>query len=90
MNEHSEARYTRKYNQRTKEWNTRVVKVPKDFGYFPIIIAKIFDRHVSLSEDHPARIAATIAAVPPMSLKELYIRHQSRFSKCKIDLFSAK
>lgn len=76
------------------------VKVPKDFGYIPIMMAKIFkrqfedrnpiDRHVSLSEDDPARIAPTIAAVPPLSSKELYIRHQSRFSKCKTDLFSAK
>lgn len=100
MNEHGEAWHTRKYNQRTKEWNTRVVKVPKDFGYIPIMMAKIFkrqfedrnpiDRHVSLSEDDPARIAPTIAAVPPLSSKELYIRHQSRFSKCKTDLFSAK
>ena len=100
MNEQSEARYTCKYNQRTKEWNTRVVKVPKDFGYIPIMMAKIFkrrfedrnpiDRHVSLAENDPARIAPTIAEVPPVSSKELYIRHQSRFSKCKTDLFSAK
>ena len=100
MDENNEARHTRKYNQRTKEWNTRVVKVSKDFGYIPILMAKIFkgrfedrnpiDRHVSLSEDDPARIAPTIAKVPPMPSKELYVRHQSRFSKCKTDLFSTK
>ena len=100
VNENSEARHTRKYNQWTKEWNTRVLKVSKDFGYIPIMMAKIFkrrfedkqpiDRHVSLSEDDPARIAPTIAEVPSVSSKELYIRHQSRFSKCKTNLFSTK
>ncbi|XP_068759996.1 uncharacterized protein [Montipora capricornis] len=99
-NEKKEARHTRKYNQRTKEWNTRVVKVSKDFGYIPILMAKIFkrrfedlkpiDRHVSLCEDDPARIAPTIAEVPPVPSKELYIRHQSRFSKCKTNLFTSK
>ena len=99
LDENSEARHTR-YNQRTKEWYTRTVKVSKDFGYIPIMMAKIFktrfddvnpiDRHVSLSEDDPARIAPTIARVPPQSSKELFIRHQSRFSKCKADLFSTK
>ena len=48
------------------------------------------DRHISLSEDDPARIAPTIAQVPPPSSKELFLKHQSRFSKCKNDLFSAK
>ena len=93
-NEKKEARHTRKYNQRTKEWKTRVVKVSKDIGYIPIQMAKIFkrrfedlkpiDRHVSLCEDDPARIAPTIAEVLPVPSKELYIRHQSRFSKCTL------
>ena len=83
-NKNNKARHTRKYNQRTKEWNTRVVKVSKDFGYIHMLMAKIFklriedlkpiDRHVSLSEDDPARIAPTIAEVPPVSSKELYTR----------------
>ena len=100
VNENGEARHTRKYNQRTKEWNTKVVKVSKDFNYIPILMAKIFkrriddkgpvDRNISLSEDDPARIAPTIAQVPPPSSKELFLKHQSRFSKCKNDLFSAK
>lgn len=86
----------------TKEqkWNTRMVKVSKDFQYIPIMMAKILkqrmddtgpiDRHISMSEDDPARIAPTIAQVPPVSSKELFQRHQTRFSKCKTDLFSAK
>lgn len=97
VNENGEARHTRKYNQRTKEWNTKVVKVSKDFNYIPILMAKIFkqriddkspiDLHISLSDDDPARIAPTIAQVPPQSSKELFLKHQSRFSKCKNDLF---
>ena len=91
LKDSGEAQHTRKYNQRTKEWNTRVVKVSKDFAYIPILMAKIFkqriddrnpvDRHVSLSEDDPARIAPTIAQVPPVSSKELFIKHKSRFTK---------
>lgn len=100
VNDKGEARHPRKYNQRTKEWNTKVVKVSKDFQYIPIMMAKIFkriiddtspiDRHISMSEDDLARIAPTIAQVPPVSSKELFLRHQTRFSKCKTDLFSAK
>lgn len=99
-NKNNEARHTRKYNQRTKQWNTRVVKVSKDFGYIHMFMAKIFklrfedlqpiDRHVSLSEDDPARIAPTIAEVPPVSSKELYTMHQSRFLQCKTNLFPAQ
>ena len=91
LKDSGEAQHTRKYNQRTKEWNTRVVKVSKDFAYILILMAKIFkqriddrnpvDRHVSLSEDDPARIAPTIAQVPPVSSKELFIKHKSRFTK---------
>ena len=93
-------RHTRKYNQITKEWNTKVVKVSKDFQYIPIMMAKIFkqrtddtspiDRYISMSEDDPARIVPTIAQVSPVSFKELFLRHQTRFLKCTIDLFSAK
>ncbi|XP_044170425.1 uncharacterized protein LOC114973185 [Acropora millepora] len=100
VNDKGEARHTRKYNQRAKEWNTKVVKVSKDFQYIPIMMAKIFkriiddtspiDRHISMSEDDLARIAPTIAQVPPVSSKELFLRHQTRFSKCKTDLFSVK
>ena len=60
------ARYSRKYNQRTKEWNPRIIKVDKDFAYIPILMANVFrrriedvlmiDRHLSLSEDDPERI----------------------------------
>ena len=67
------------------------MKVSKDFAYIPILMAKIFkqriddcnpvDRHVSLSEDDPARIAPTIGQVPPVSSKELFIKHKFRFTK---------
>ena len=76
------ARYTRKYNQPTKEWNTRIIKVDKDYDYVPVIMAKVFrrrmedvfhiDRHMSLSENDPERIASTIAHTAPVSAKELF------------------
>ena len=86
-----EARYSRKYNQRTKEWNTRIIKVDKDFAYIPILMAKVFrrrtedvlwiDRHMSLPEEDPERIAPTIANNAPVSSKELFERHKTRFQK---------
>ena len=85
---------TRKYNQRTKEWNCKIVKAKKTYDYIPILLAKIFKRrfedyknpitqHVSLSEDDPARIAPTIARAPPVNSKELFImqRAKTRFRK---------
>ena len=86
-----EARYSRKYNQRTKEWNTRIIKVDKDFAYIPILMARVFrrrtedvlwiDRHMSLPEEDPERIAPTIAHNAPVSSKELFERHKTRFQK---------
>ncbi|XP_074639479.1 uncharacterized protein LOC141897755 [Acropora palmata] len=84
VNDKGEARHTRKYNQITKECNTKVVKVSKDFQYIPIMTV------ISMCEDDPGRMVPTIAQVPPVSFKELFLRHQTRFLKCKTDLFSAK
>jgi len=91
IGDNDNARCTRKYNQRTKEWNLKVVKVAKDFAYIPLLMATIFknrlrdvhhmDRHVSLSEDDPARIAPTIAHKPPISTEELVLKQKSRFLK---------
>lgn len=84
-------RYSRKYNQCTKEWSTRTIKVDKDYDYIPVLMAKVFRRriedvlriarHVSLSEDDLERIAPTIAHTAPISSKELFERHQTRFQK---------
>ena len=32
---------SRKYNQRTKEWNSKVVKVKKQYEYIPVFMAKV-------------------------------------------------
>jgi len=83
--EGGEGRYSRKYNQHTKEWNTYIIKVDKDFAYIPILMVKFFrrqidilriDRHVSLSEDDPERIAPAIVHTAPISSKELFERHK--------------
>ena len=39
------------------------------------------DRHVSLSQDDPERIAPTFAHTVPVSSKELFERHITRFQK---------
>lgn len=84
----------RKYNQRTKEWNAKIVKEEKSYAYILMLMAKILHRfvdtkkvthHVSLSEDDPARIAPTIAQEPPVPSAELFAARQSKthFSKQK-------
>ena len=71
-----------KYNQRTKEWNSKVVKVNKGYEYIPVLIAKILQlrnedgdkvvRNVPLNESDPALVAPTIAEKTPPSSKELF------------------
>lgn len=68
-----------------KEWNIRVVKVFKDFGYIFILMVKIFkwwfedlkliDCYVLLCEDDLVRIVLIIVEVFFVFLKELYIRY---------------
>ena len=86
-----EVRVSRKYNQRTKEWNSKVVKIKKNYEYMPMLTARIFRlrnedggavaRHVSLNVSDPALIAPTIAEKPPPPSKELFERQKSRFQK---------
>ena len=81
---------TRKYNQRTKEWDSKVVKAKK-YEYIPMLMARIIHlrnyddgavgRHVSLNESDPALIAPNIAEKPAPPSKELFERRKSRFSK---------
>ena len=40
-----------------------------------------------MSEDDPVRIGPTIAQVPPVSSKELFLRHKARFSNVKLIYF---
>ena len=82
---------TRKYNQRTKSWNVKIVKQAKDYGYIWVLLAKVFrlrvednenmQRAVPMEADDPRRIAPTIAVVPPPPSRELFIQHSSRFKK---------
>ena len=86
-----EVRVTRKYNQRTKEWDSKVVKVKKKYEYMPMLMARIMRlrneddgavaRHVSLNASDPARIAPNIAEKPAPPSKELFLRRKSRFAK---------
>ena len=40
--EGGEGRYSRKYIQRTKEWNTHIIKLDKYFAYIPHTHGQIF------------------------------------------------
>lgn len=82
---------TRKYNQRTKEWNSKVVKVTKGYEYIVMLMARILrlrredaervTRNVPLDDSDPALLAPTIAPKPPPPSKELYLAKRSRFTK---------
>lgn len=71
---------SRKYNQRTKEWNSKVVKVKKKYEYIPMLMARIMrmrkddadkvTRNIPLNDSDPALLAPTIAAKPPPPSKE--------------------
>ena len=80
---------TRKYNQRTKDWDVKIITVKKKFEYIPVMMAKIFNmrkdvdivtRQVSLNESDPAFLAPTIAEKQAPPSKELFI---ARTSRCK-------
>ena len=86
-----EVAVTRKYNQRTKSWNVKIVKQAKDYGYIWMLLAKVFrlrvednenmQRAVPMEADDPRRIAPSIAVVPPPPSSELFIQPSSRFKK---------
>ena len=79
---------TRKYNQHTKDWNSKVVKVKEKYEYIPMLMAKILKarkqdvdvvtRQVSLNQSDPALLAPTIAETPAPPSKELFIARRSR------------
>ena len=80
---------SRRYNQRTKQWDVRTVKQNKTFDYIPLLIARMLCarvednglvvRNVSLNESDPRLVAPAIAAKPPPSSREL-LERRSRFS----------
>ena len=79
---------TRKYNQHTKEWNSKVVKVKKKYGYIPVPMEKILrarsddvdivTEQVSLNESDSALLAPNIATTPSTPSTELYLARKSR------------
>ena len=80
---------SRRYNQRTKEWNSKVVKVKKQYEFIVMLMARILrlrnadvnkvTRNVSLNDSDPALLAPTIADKPPPPSKELFLARRSRF-----------
>ena len=84
-----EVMVSRKYNQRTKSWDSRIIKKAKDYSYITLMVAKILDcrmadnksvkRRLPLSDDDPRKISATIATVTPEDSRTLHKRKVSRF-----------
>ncbi|CAH3045200.1 unnamed protein product [Porites lobata] len=80
---------TRKYNQRTNDWDVKIITVKKKFEYIPVMMVKIFNmrkedtdsvtRWLSLNESDPALLALTIAEKQAPPSKELFMARKSRF-----------
>lgn len=80
---------SRKYNQRTKEWNSKVVKVKKQYDYIAMLMTRVLrlrnvdankvTRNVSLNDSDPELLAPTIADKPPPPSKDLFLARKSRF-----------
>ena len=80
---------TRKYNQRKKSWDSKIIKKEKDYTYVYLMIAKALDRRMQdrksilrlavLEADNPRKISATIAHVEPDASRDFHMRKMSRF-----------
>lgn len=87
-----EVMVTRKYNQRTKSWDSKIVKKEKDYTYVYLMIAKALDRRMHdrksilrqavLEADNPRKISATIAHIEPEASRGIHTRKMSRFQSC--------
>ena len=87
-----DAMVTRKYNQRTRQWDQKIIKVSKGYEYVPVLMATIRRRrqqdvggvtqNVSLNKSDPQIISPTIAHVPAPPSKEI-IHRRSRFATGK-------
>ena len=61
---------TRKYNQRTRQWDVKIVKAKKGYEYIPVLMSKILRRRaedgesvariIDLNAGDPAIISPTI------------------------------
>ena len=87
-----DAMVTRKYNQRTRQWDQKIIRVSKGYEYVPVLMAVILRRrqqdvgavtqHVSLNESDPQIISPTIAHVPAPPSTDI-IHRRSRFADRK-------
>ena len=83
---------TRKYNQRTRQWDQKIIKVSKGYEYVPVLMAVILRRrqqdvgaatqHMSLNESDPQIISPTIAHVQAPPSMDI-IHRRSRFADRK-------
>ena len=85
-----EQMFSWKYYQRTKQWDTKIIKADKGYEYIPLLIANILHarlhdvdivtRNISLNASDPRHCwPQSIAVIPPPPTAELR-KWQSRFS----------
>ena len=92
--DHADTNIARKYNQKAKSWDVRILKVSKDCGYIWMLMAKIFKfrtnddddsstRDICLEPDDPRITSTTIVESEPLPAHELLARCRTRFSQIK-------
>lgn len=92
---HGEVMVTRKYNQRTKSWDSKIIKKEKDYTYVKLMVAKTLDKRMcdnksilrrsDLDENDPKRISSTIAHVEPEPSRDIHKKKLSRFQSNSTD-----
>ena len=81
---------TRKYNQKTRQWDVKIVKADKGYEYIIVLMSKILRRRaedgegvariIDLNASDPAIISPAIAHTPAPPTKEIAQR-RNRFTK---------
>lgn len=81
-------RFKRTFNNRTKHWAPVPIKVAKDYGYMPQLMARIVDRFladdlpmvrpVEMDANDPRRISLDLDAIPLPPVQQLVQEHLAR------------
>ena len=81
--------YNKVFSKRSKNWRSELVKKPKTYDFWPTVATRILKkriddeetilRKVELPDDHPKKIASSIALNPVPKTSDLVEQALSRF-----------
>ena len=89
---------TRKYNQRTKDWDVKIITVKKQFQYITVMMAKIFNmrkedvdmvtRQVFLNESVRADLNLVLKIIQRIPRATIKIQRRQEVEMCLIVLLT--